>query len=206
MTRETRPLTIRQQQILDFIREHIQLTSYPPTRRNIADKFGFRSLNAAEEHLRALARKGVIVVDRHVSRGIRVTERAESGLPVIGRVAAGSPTEAIEHIERTVKISPALFSPQADYLLRVRGDSMINIGILEDDLVAVHKTTEVRDGQIVVARIGDEVTVKRYEKLTSPRYCRLMPENPDYEPILVDLEAGEFSIEGISVGILRLSN
>ena len=198
-------MTTRQQEILDFIREHTQVTSYPPTRKNIADQFGFRSLNAAEEHLKALERKGVIVIDRHISRGIRLTERAEPGLSVIGRVAAGSPIEAIEHIERAVEISPALFRPRADYLLRVRGDSMINVGILEDDLVAVHKTSEIRDGQIIVARIGDEVTVKRYEKLTSLRYCRLMPENPDYEPILVDMEQGEFSIEGISVGILRLS-
>ena len=206
MSIQNKPLTHRQQEVLDFVRNFTSQANYPPTRRDIADQFGFRSLNAAEEHLKSLERKGMLDIDRKVSRGIRLRGQSLSGLQVIGRVAAGSPIEAIEHVEQSLEICPALFHPKADYLLRVRGDSMINAGIFEDDLVAVHKTTEVRDGQIVVARVADEVTVKRFEKLTSPRYCRLMPENPNHEPILVDMEQGDFAIEGVSVGILRLSS
>lgn len=195
-------LTDRQRQVLELIRRHIDETGYPPTRADIARELGFRSANAAEEHLRALARKGAIEMTAGTSRGIRLCE--ERGLPVVGRVAAGSPLLAAEHIERHVEISPRIFSPAADYFLRVNGMSMRDAGILDGDLLAVHRSSEARDGQIVVVRIDDEVTVKRLKRTHDTHLVELLPENPDFEPIRVDLRQREFALEGISVGVLRM--
>ena len=194
-------LTQRQEQVLAVIRRYIDETGYPPTRADIARELGFKSANAAEEHLKALARKGAIEMVAGASRGIRLPE--EPGIPIVGRVAAGSPVLAQEHIEDYCDMPASFFKPAADYFLRVTGDSMIDIGIFDEDLLAVHKTTNVRDGDIVVARIEDEVTVKRLERGKDKRHLRLLPENADYEPIEVDLQAQEFTIEGISVGVLR---
>jgi repressor LexA len=194
-------LTERQSQVLEVIKRHIQETGYPPTRADIAEQLGFRSPNAAEEHLKALARKGAIEIIPGTSRGIRLPE--PPGLPVVGRVAAGSPILASEHVEDVCAIPPELFHPVAHYLLRVHGDSMVNAGILEGDLLAVHKTSEARDGEIVVARIGDEVTVKRLERSRRGARVRLIAENPAYDPIEVDLSRQPFTIEGLSVGVLR---
>ena len=193
-------LTRRQAEVLDVIRSHIADSGYPPTRADIAAELGFKSANAAEEHLKALARKGAIKVIPGTSRGIRLA--GGNGLPIIGRVAAGSPLLAVEHIEDTCDVPPSLFSPRADFLLRVRGDSMIGAGILDGDLLAVHKTSEARDGQIVVARIEDEVTVKRLRR-TRRDQVLLLPENDDYDPIKVDLKRQELVIEGLSVGVIR---
>ncbi len=193
-------LTQRQQQVLDIIRQNVQDTGYPPTRADIAKALNFRSANAAEEHLKALARKGAIEIIPGASRGIRLTE--ERGLPVIGRVAAGSPVLAQEHIEDHIDLAGNFFSPAADYLLQVTGDSMINAGILDGDLLAVHRCAQARDNQIVVARIEDEVTVKRLRRVSTDR-VELIAENPDYSPINVDLREQAFAIEGISVGVLR---
>lgn len=195
-------LTQRQQQVLDFIKGHMQSTGMPPTRADIARSLGFKSANAAEDHLKALARKGAIEMIPGASRGIRLPE-ASFGLPVIGRVAAGSPILAQEHIEEHISIPPDFFYPAADYFLKVRGDSMINVGILDGDFLAVKRTSDVRTGQIVVARIEDEVTVKRLEKPSGGHTVRLIAENPDYEPIVVDLRDQAFAIEGLSVGVLR---
>ena len=192
-------LTHRQAQILEMIREFMAETGRPPTRSEIAQALGFRSPNAAEEHLRALARKGVIELVPGASRGIRLTE--DEGLPVVGRVAAGSPILAEEHIEDRYQIDPQLFHPRADYLLRVRGMSMRDAGILNNDLLAVHRTPEASSGQIVVARLDNEVTVKRFRRRGSK--VRLLPENPDFDPIEVDLRHDALTIEGIGVGILR---
>jgi len=196
-------LTDRQQEVLDLIRRYIDDTGYPPTRADIAHELGFRSANAAEEHLKALARKGDIEMIAGASRGIRIAEDARGGIPVVGRVAAGSPILAQEHIEEYCAVPPNLFHPSADYFLRVKGDSMIDVGIFEDDLLAVHRTTDVQNGQIVVARIDDEVTVKRLQKTRSKHQVLLLPENSRYSPIEVDLREREFSIEGLSVGVLR---
>ena len=196
-------LTQRQQQIYDLIKDHISSTGMPPTRAEIAKQLGFRSANAAEEHLKALARKGAIEMIAGSSRGIRLLmeEEISTGLPLIGQVAAGSPILAQEHIEGHFQIDPNLFKPNADFLLRVNGMSMKNIGILDGDLLAVHKTQEVRNGQVVVARIGDEVTVKRLERRGSK--IRLLAENEDFSPINVDLKTQEFEIEGLAVGVIR---
>jgi repressor LexA len=194
-------LTQRQEQVLDVIRRHIDDTGYPPTRADIALELGFKSANAAEEHLKALARKGAIEIIAGASRGIRLPESA--GIPIVGRVAAGSPILAQEHIEDYCAMPPSFFSPAADYFLRVSGDSMIEAGIFDDDLLAVHRTTEVRDGDIVVARIDDEVTVKRLKRSKNQQFLQLLPENPDYEPIEVDLQLQDFAIEGVSVGVVR---
>lgn len=199
-----KPLTPRQQQILDLIREFVADTGYPPTRGDIARQLGFRSANAAEQHLRALERKGAIALQPSTSRGIRLLgeDAAEpEGLPVIGRVAAGSPLLAEAHVDRHYPIRPELFSPRADYLLKVRGMSMKDAGILDGDLLAVHRTHEARDGQIVVARLQDEVTVKRFEQ--AGHRVRLLPENDDYAPIEVDLRREPLAIEGLGVGIIR---
>ena len=196
-------LTQRQEQVLDFIKRHMSTTGMPPTRADIAEHLGFKSANAAEDHLKALARKGAIEMIPGASRGIRLPDQGPQGLPVIGRVAAGSPILAAEHIEEHVDITAHFFNPAADYLLRVRGDSMINAGILDGDFLAVKRTTEVRDGQIVVARIEDEVTVKRLKRYPQQGVVELIAENPEYAPIIVDLSAQEFAIEGISVGVLR---
>lgn len=193
-------LTARQQQVLDVIRQYVAETGYPPTRADIARELGFKSANAAEEHLRALARKGAIEMIAGASRGIRLTE--SSGLPIIGRVAAGSPVLAAEHIEDYCELPPGFFSPNADYLLRVTGDSMKDVGILDGDLLAVQNTQTARDGQIVVARIEDEVTVKRLKR-SGQHSVKLLPENSDYKPIVVDLRQTEFAIEGVSVGVIR---
>ncbi|OCG01601.1 MULTISPECIES: transcriptional repressor LexA [unclassified Gilliamella] len=202
-----RPLTERQQQIYDLIKENIQTTGMPPTRAEIAQKLGFRSANAAEEHLKALAKKGAIEMIAGSSRGIRLLlEQPDDasdfeGIPLIGKVAAGSPILAQEHIESHYQMSPALFKPQADFLLRVEGMSMKDIGILDGDLLAVHKTQDVKNGQVVVARIDDEVTVKRLSQ--KGRHVKLLAENPEFAPIDVDLEQQNFAIEGIAVGIIR---
>lgn len=194
-----RDLTPRQQEILQLIRDRIEDTGLPPTRAEIAQEFGFRSPNAAEEHLKVLARKGVLELLPGASRGIRLTNGG--GLPVVGRVAAGSPILAQEHIEAHYQIDSALFAPRADYLLKVRGMSMKDAGILDGDLLAVHRSSEVRAGQVVVARLDDEVTVKRFRK--RGHVVELLPENPDFEPIVVDLRRQELVIEGIGVGVIR---
>lgn len=198
-------LTARQQQIYDLIREHISVTGMPPTRAEIAQQLGFRSPNAAEEHLKALARKGVIEIVSGASRGIRLlmeeSANDDEGLPLIGRVAAGEPLLAQEHIESLYQVDPALFKPHADFLLRVSGMSMKDIGILDGDLLAVHKTADARNGQVIVARIDDEVTVKRLKKQGNTIY--LLPENEEFEPIVVDLKSQQLTIEGLAVGVIR---
>ena len=194
-------LTTRQSQVLDLIRNHTNTTGYPPTRADIATELGFKSPNAAEEHLKALARKGAIEIIPGTSRGIRLPE--EQGIPIVGHVAAGEPILAQEHVEDYCLVPPELFSPQADYFLRVRGDSMREVGILDHDLLAVHRTTDVSNGQIVVARVDDEVTVKRLQRGRARHQVTLLPENADYQPIEVDLREQAFSIEGLSVGVLR---
>ena len=194
-------LTKRQTEILDLIKSHIEETGFPPTRAEIARTFGFRSPNAAEEHLRALARKGAIEITPGASRGIRVPGTEFAGLPIVGQVAAGSPILAQEHIENHLSINPEFFSPKADFMLRVIGMSMKNIGILDGDLLAVHKTSNAVNGQIVVARIDDEVTVKRFEQVKNKVY--LHPENEAFQTIEVDLNVDAFAIEGLSVGIIR---
>ncbi|MFK7978075.1 MAG: transcriptional repressor LexA, partial [Halioglobus sp.] len=193
--------TARQQQVLDIIREHIDSTGYPPTRADIARELGFKSANAAEEHLKALARKGAIEMIAGASRGIRLPESA--GIPIVGRVAAGNPILAQEHVEDYCDLSPSFFKPAADYFLTVHGDSMIDIGIFDGDLLAVHSTAVANNGDIVVARIDEEVTVKRLRKTRQKHHIELLPENPDYEPIKVDLRESDFAIEGLSVGVLR---
>jgi len=194
-------LTTRQSQVLDLIRKHIASTGYPPTRADIAAQLGFKSANAAEEHLKALARKGAIEIIPGTSRGIRLPE--DEGLPIVGQVAAGEPILATEHVEDHCAVPPEFFHPRADYLLRVRGDSMKDVGILDQDLLAVHKTEEATNGQIVVARIDDDVTVKRLQRGRAKHQITLLPENEDYEPIKVDLREQFFAIEGLSVGVLR---
>ena len=212
-------LTARQQQILALIQTAIQNTGAPPTRAEIAHELGFKSPNAAEEHLQALARKGVIQLVSGTSRGIRLktpsADTAHSGfkqftlplqslaqlsLPLIGRVAAGSPILAQEHIEQTYQVEASMFQQQPDYLLKVKGLSMRDVGILDGDLLAVKATPDARNGQIVVARLGEEVTVKRFQK--SPQGIALHPENPDFSTIHV--QPGEpFQIEGLAVGLIR---
>ena len=203
---ELRPLTARQQQIFDLIKDKISDTGMPPTRAEIATFFGFKSANAAEEHLKALAKKGYIEMLPGTSRGIRLTEETieQEGLPLIGRVAAGEPILAQEHVEEHYKLDGNLFRPAADYLLRVNGESMKDIGILDGDLLAVHQTTDVKNGQVVVARIDDDVTVKRFKREGNVVY--LHAENEAFEPIKVDLTTQEFNIEGIAVGIVRNSD
>ena len=235
-------LTPRQRQVLALIRAHIAETGYPPTRADIARSLGFRSANAAEEHLRALARKGVIEISKGTSRGLRLAggwamppedaERApaasdgagtrsgarlgalravddggrrmeDTHLPVIGRVAAGQPILATEHVESQFEVAPNAFRPRADYLLRVRGDSMRDIGILDGDLLAVHAQATADPGQVVVARIDEDVTVKRLARGERPNEIRLLAENPAFEPIVVNLRERAFSIEGLAVGVLR---
>ena len=196
-------LTARQAEILALIKRYITDTGYPPTRADIAKELGFKSPNAAEEHLKALARKGAIEIIPGTSRGIRLPEEEDTGIPIVGRVAAGQPLLATEHIEDRVDLPPGFFHPHADYLLRVRGDSMIDAGILDGDLLAVHKTTDAANGQIVVARIEDEVTVKRLQRTKSRSKLLLIAENPDYDPIEVDLAEQSFNIEGLSVGVIR---
>jgi repressor LexA len=232
-----RELTPRQLEILGLIKRHLATTGFPPTRAEIAAELGFRSANAAEEHLKALARKGVIELTSGASRGIRLvvapapaasaagqnggrsSSRLRTGntlldntmqavqaamtLPLIGRVSAGSPILAQEHVEASYAIDPALFSVPPDYLLKVRGLSMRDAGILDGDLLAVKQVAEARNGQIVVARIGNEVTVKRFRRHANRGMIELLPENPDFQPILVDSQSEEFALEGIGVGLIR---
>ena len=196
-------LTKRQSEVLECIRDHIDATGYPPTRADIARSLGFKSANAAEEHLKALARKGAIEIIPGTSRGIRLPEieNEPEGIPVIGRVAAGSPILAPEHIEEHCTISSSFFHPPANYLLRVHGNSMKDIGIMDGDLLAVHQCNDAKNGQIVVARIEDEVTVKRFKKEGHMVY--LIAENEDFPPIEVDLRQQTLSIEGLGVGVIR---
>lgn len=219
-------LTTRQEQILSLIKNAIENTGFPPTRAEIAAELGFRSANAAEEHLQALARKGAIEISPGTSRGIRLLDMKSTGnsarqaqtflgkqmalphaslmqlnLPLVGRVAAGSPILAQEHVETTYQVDPALFSAKPDYLLKVRGMSMRDAGILDGDLLAVKKADTARNGQIIVARLGDDVTVKRYRK--SGSLIELLPENPDFAPIRVEPEHDNFALEGLAVGLLR---
>jgi len=196
-------LTPRQSQILHMVQEFIADFGMPPTRAEIAKELGFKSANAAEEHLRALQRKGVLELVPGASRGIQLKDslREQLGLPLVGRVAAGSPILAEEHIETHYRLDPALFNPKPHYLLRVHGMSMKDAGILDGDLVAVHRTPEVRSRQIVVARVEDEVTVKRYRQDGSMVW--LLPENEEFEPIQVDLNTQTMVIEGVVVGVIR---
>lgn len=197
-------LTSRQAQVLAYIREHIAETGYPPTRVDIANALGFRSPNAAEEHLKALARKGAIEMIAGASRGLRLVEEAPPpGLPLVGRVAAGNPILAEENIEDYIDVAPSLFRPKAHYFLRVVGDSMKDAGILNGDWLAVHKTSRAENGQIVVARVDDEVTVKRLRTTRSPYVMNLLPENSDFEPIVVDMREQHLAIEGIATGVIR---
>jgi repressor LexA len=210
MTHGNKPLTARQQEILDFIRRSAAATGRPPTRSELCAAFGFRSPNAAQSHLRMLAAKGAIMLDGNLARGIRlpgdisadpVPANPGAGLPLIGHVAAGSPLLAIEHIEKHVAVDPALFSPRADYLLRVRGASMRDAGILDGDLLAVHRTKEARNNQIVVARLGDEITVKTLRR--KAHTVELLPANPDFSPIIIDLRYQPLDIEGVMAGLIR---
>jgi repressor LexA len=232
-----RELTPRQSEILGLIKRHLATTGFPPTRAEIAAELGFRSANAAEEHLKALARKGVIELTSGASRGIRLVPssagspasgqnalrspadrrlRTASGLdnavtafqaalnlPLIGRVSAGSPILAEQHVEASYAFDPDLFNIRPDYLLKVRGLSMRDAGILDGDLLAVKQASEARNGQIVVARIGNEVTVKRYRRQAGNGMIELLPENPDFQPIVVDARSEEFALEGIGVGLIR---
>jgi repressor LexA len=219
---ESPKLTARQQQILELVQSAIERTGAPPTRAEIASELGFRSANAAEEHLQALARKGVIELVGGTSRGIRLRSEmlralnqargkqfmlplpslAQLTLPLVGRVAAGSPILAQEHIDQTYVVEASMFPRQPDYLLRVRGMSMRDAGILDGDLLAVQKATEARNGQIVVARLGDEVTVKRFKR--QGLRIELLPENPDFQPIVVNSDE-PFALEGLAVGLIRNS-
>ena len=203
---EPTALTERQAEILRLVRELTEVSGYPPTRAELAERMGFRSVNAAEQHLRALEKKGAIEISSGASRGIRVRDaRAASRrlleLPVVGRVAAGSPILAEENVQGHYQVDPNLFTPRADYLLRVRGLSMRDAGILEGDLLAVHRTPEARSGQVVVARLGDEVTVKRLRR--RGHSVQLEAENPDFAPIEVDLRRDALAIEGVAVGVIR---
>lgn len=192
-------LTPRQQEIMDFIRSTVEVLGAPPTRAEICHAFGFASPNAAEDHLKALARKGVIILEQGSARGIRLVEQL--GLPLIGSVAAGSPILAVENVQARYALDASLFLPKADYLLRVRGLSMINAGIFDGDLLAVHKTSDARDGQIVVARLAEEVTVKRLKRQRGS--VELLAENPDFSPIVVHPGRDDFAIEGVAVGLIR---
>ncbi|MGL5007327.1 MAG: transcriptional repressor LexA [Plesiomonas sp.] len=205
-----KPLTERQQQVYTLIRDHIMATGMPPTRAEIARDLGFRSPNAAEEHLKALARKGAIEIVAGASRGIRLLaeveqeDAANEGLPLIGRVAAGEPILAQQHVEGHYQVDPTLFKPSADFLLRVNGMSMKNIGIIDGDLLAVHKTHEARNGQVVVARVDDDVTVKRLERRGNQVF--LHAENEEFAPIVIDLCSQSLTIEGLAVGVIRNNN
>jgi repressor LexA len=198
-------LTTRQKQIIELIQRHIDDTGFPPTRVEIAKELGFRSANAAEEHLRALHRKGAIEMIPGASRGIRIVEKnkAPKGIPIVGQVAAGNPILAEENIDDYCEVPANLFHPAADFFLRVRGESMQDIGIFDGDLLAVHSTPVAENGQVVVARIEDEVTVKRLKKTRSRYVILLLPENTNYDPISVDLREQEFAIEGVYAGVIR---
>ncbi len=234
-TEDSPKLTARQQQILDLVQDTIERTGAPPTRAEIAAELGFKSPNAAEEHLQALARKGALELVGGTSRGIRLNSAtlkalnrarpvpygrhasdsgsqqyqlplpslAQLSLPLVGRVAAGSPILAQEHIEQTFLMEASMFARRPDYLLKVRGMSMRDAGILDGDLLAVQKTSDARNGQIVVARLGDDVTVKRLRRTRTS--IELLAENPDFAPIIVPLDATDFELEGVAVGLIRNS-
>lgn len=204
-------LTKRQSEVLSIVKKCIEQTGMPPTRIELAKKLGVKSANAAEEHLKALAKKGAIEILKGTSRGIRIIADevdndnvAEIGLPLIGQVAAGEPILAAQHVESHYKVDPALFHPQADFLLRVQGESMKDIGIMDGDLLAVHKTKNINNGQVVVARIEDDVTVKRFYQ--DGQHITLKAENELFNPINVDLEFQSFDIEGIAVGVIRTAD
>ena len=197
-------LTARQQQIFDLIRDSLEETGYPPTRAEIAMRLGFKSPNAAEDHLRALAKKGVIEMIPGASRGIRIVDQY-SGIPIVGRVAAGEPIFAEQNIEDYQEVPSSTFHPSADYFLRVQGQSMVDVGIMDGDLLAVHQQPTADNQQIIVARVDGEVTVKRLKRTKSKHEIQLLPENKDYSPIVVDLRAQEFAIEGLAVGVIRVS-
>lgn len=198
-------LTPRQQQILDWIRGHLEATGMPPTRAEIASGLGFSTASSAEDHLQALAKKGALELTPGTARGLRLKDipgmPVQGSLPLVGRVAAGSPILAVENVETHYRLDPGLFAPRADYLLRVRGQSMRDAGIADGDLLAVHRTEEARSGQVVVARLDDEVTVKRLKR--RGREVLLVAENPDFAPIAVDPKTSAFAIEGIAVGLIR---
>ena len=194
-----KPLTQRQAEILKLIQSFVEDTGFPPTRSDIARALNFKSTNAAEDHLRALERKGHIKISRGTSRGIQLLKN--SGLPVVGRVAAGQPILSEEHIQTRVQVEQSLFKPVADYLLKVKGSSMRDIGIQDGDLLAVHASKEARSGQVIVARINQEVTVKRLKRKNKEIW--LEAENPDFSNISINGERDEFAIEGIAVGIIR---
>ncbi len=213
-------LTARQEEILQLVQDSIAENGAPPTRSEIAQRLGFASANAAEEHLKALAKKGYLELSPGTSRGIKIRESlrqtakqlslpsqmiAQLTLPLIGRVAAGSPILAMEHIEKQVPVDPSLFSQGADYLLKVKGLSMRDAGILDGDYLAVKKASEARNGDIVVARIDDEVTVKRWLKTKTSKgiQIQLIAENPDFDPIIIENDGRDFSIEGLAVGLIR---
>ncbi|MFT2111630.1 transcriptional repressor LexA [Marinomonas sp. 2405UD68-3] len=202
-------LTKRQSEVMDMIREFIAETGFPPTRAEIAKHLGFKSPNAAEEHLKALSKKGAIEILPGASRGLKIVEElsdelpVDIGLPIIGKVAAGFPILAQENVSSYVQIPPEMFYPKADYFLSVTGMSMKDIGIFDGDLIAVHKTNSVKNGQVVVARIDNEVTVKRFQQ--DGKIIHLIAENSEFNDITVDLETTEFAIEGISVGVIRQS-
>jgi len=198
-------LTPRQQQILDWIRGHLAATGMPPTRAEIASGLGFSTASSAEDHLQALAKKGALELTPGTARGLRLKDipgmPVQGSLPLVGRVAAGSPILAVENVEAHYRLDPGLFTPRADYLLRVRGQSMRDAGIADGDLLAVHKTEEARSGQVVVARLNDEVTVKRLKR--RGREVLLLAENPEFAPIAVDPKTSVFAIEGVAVGLIR---
>lgn len=198
-------LTHRQEQILEWIRSFIDSRGMPPTRAEIATALGFSTPSSAEDHLQALAKKGVLDIVAGAARGIRLRDRPgvplQGTLPLIGRVAAGSPILAAQHVEAHYRVDPTLFAPRADYLLRVRGDSMKDAGLLNGDLLAVHRTGEARSGQIVVARLDEDVTVKRFRR--RGRDIMLVPENEDFAPIVIDPSTTSFTIEGLAVGLVR---
>lgn len=199
-----RPLTPRQAEILQLIKDYQQDSGMPPTRAEIAQQLGFKSANAAEEHLKALAKKGVIEMMPGTSRGIRLVDTDEPeqlGLPLIGKVAAGQPILAAEHVQDHYQVDANLFKPHADFLLRVQGMSMQDIGILDGDLLAVHKTSQVQPGQVIVARVDEDVTVKRFQRDGSTVF--LHPENKDFDVIKVDLRVQHFAVEGLAVGVIR---
>lgn len=199
-----RPLTPRQAEILQLIKDYQQDSGMPPTRAEIAQQLGFKSANAAEEHLKALAKKGVIEMLPGTSRGIRLVDNEEPeqlGLPLIGKVAAGQPILATEHVQDYYQVDANLFKPHADFLLRVQGMSMQDIGILDGDLLAVHKTNQAQPGQVIVARVDEDVTVKRFQR--DGNMVLLQPENKAFEVIKVDLRAQHFAIEGLAVGVIR---
>ena len=203
--RLTPRLTPRQQQILDWIRGHLEATGMPPTRAEIAAGLGFSTASSAEDHLQALAKKGALELTPGASRGLRLKDipgmPVQGSLPLVGRVAAGSPILAVENVEAHYRVDPEFFTPHADYLLRVRGQSMQDAGIVDGDLLAVHRTAEARSGQVVVARLGEEVTVKRLKR--RGREVLLVAENPDFAPIAVDPKTSAFAIESVAVGLIR---